>query len=75
MDGVSYQPAVELLQGFGDLPWSWVALADLRVFFLKNVILQSEEKLIYGDGKGITYSLLYGVVLGSKHFLRKFQSK
>lgn len=75
MDGVSYQPAVELLQGLGDLPWNWAGLADLRGFFLKNVILQCREKLIYGDGKGITYSLLYGVVLGSKLFLRKFQSK
>lgn len=35
-------------------------------FFLKGVILQSTEKLIYGDGKGISYSLLYEVVVDSK---------
>ena len=75
MDGTNYQPAVELLQDFGDLPWNWAGLADLGGFFLKKLILQCVERLIYGDGKGITYSLLYGVVVGSKYFLRMFQSK
>lgn len=60
MDGVNYQPAEELLQGVGDLPWNWAGLADLGSFYLKNAILQCVERLIYGDGKGITYSLLYG---------------
>lgn len=65
VDGVNSQPAVELLQDLGDQPWNRDGLTDLGGFFLKNVILQWIVRLIYGDGKAITCSLLYGLVVGS----------
>jgi len=49
-----------------------LALLNWGGFFLKNVILQCIKRLTCGDGKDITSSLLCGVVVGSKYFLRMF---